>query len=108
MNRVPVYSSKDLKKAQDRIYSALKTRTPYLVSGHHECKDKERYEYLADEDPSVILIETHSGMLKELNIALYVYYKHFLGTYAIADTMCPACNVETFWEKWRAPVNYFL
>ena len=96
MNRVPVYSSRDLKKVQDRIYSSLKTRTPYLVNGYHECIDKERYEYLAEEDPSVLLIETNSEMLYELNIALGVYYHHFLGNYVNADTMCPACNVETF------------
>ena len=96
MNRVPVYSSRDLKNVQDRIYSSLKTRTPYLVNGYHECIDKERYEYLAEEDPSVLLIETNSEMLNELNIALGVYYQHFLGNYVIADTMCPACNVETF------------
>ena len=96
MNRLPVYCSKDLKRVQDRIYSALKTRTPYLVGGYHECRDKERYEYLAEEDPSVLLIETHSGMLKELNIALYVYYKHFTGNYTISDNICPACNDQTF------------
>ena len=96
MNQVPVYCSEDLKKVQDRIYSALKTRTPYIVSGYHEFRDKERYEYLAENDPSVLLIETHSGMLKELNIALYVYYKHLIGTYSISDNVCPACNVQTF------------
>ena len=96
MNKIPVYSSRGLKKVQDRIYSSLKTRTPYLVNGSHECMDKERYEYLAEEDPSVLLIETNSEMLYELNIALGVYYQHFLGNYVKADTMCPVCNVETF------------
>ena len=68
MNRVPVYCSKDLKRVQGRIYNALETRTPYIVSGNHECRDKERYEYLAEKDPSVLLIETHSGMLRNLTL----------------------------------------
>ena len=96
MNRVPVYCSKDLKRVQGRIYDALKTRVPYIVSGNHECRDKERYDYLSEEDPYVLLIETHSGMLKEINIALYVYYKHFTGNYTISDNICPACNDQTF------------
>ena len=51
---------------------------------------------MAEEDPTVLLIETNPEMLYELNIALSVYYHHYIGNYVNADTMCPACNVETF------------
>ena len=44
-------------------------------------------------------------MLKELNIALYMYYKYTFGTYTISDNICPACNVQTFWEKMKASVH---
>ena len=101
MNRLPIYCSRDLKRVQDRIYDSLKTRTPYIVSGNHDCRDRERYEYLSENDPSVLLIETNSGMLQELNIALYMYYRYTYGTYTISDNICPACDEQTFWENWR-------
>ena len=44
-------------------------------------------------------------MLKEINIALYVYYKHLIGNYTISDNICPVCNVQTFWEKMKVSVH---
>ena len=96
MNRLPIYCSRDLKRVQSRIYDSLETRTPYIVSGNHYCRDQERYNYLSESDPSVLLIETNAGMLQELNIALYMWYRYAYGTYTISDNVCPACDEPTF------------
>ena len=72
MNRYPIYCPKDLKRVQTRIYNSLDTKTPYIVNGTHYCSNEERYNYLSEEDPNTIIIETKKGMLEELNIALYI------------------------------------
>ena len=96
MNKIQVYTSRGLKKVQNKIYSSLETRTAYLVNEAHKCLNEERYQFMSEEDPTVLIIETNPEMLYELNIALSVYYHHYIGNYVNADTMCPACNVETF------------
>ena len=92
MNKIQVHTSRGLKKVQNKIYSSLETRTAYLVNESHECLNKERYQFMAEEDPTVLLIETNPEMLYELNIALAIYYHHYIGNYVNADTMCPACT----------------
>ena len=81
---------------QTRIYNSLDTKTPYIVSGTHYCSNEERYNYLSEEDPNTIIIETHTGMLEELNIALYMWYMHYRGGYTISNNVCPACDESTF------------
>ena len=81
---------------QTRIYNSLDTKTPYIVSGTHYCSNEERYNYLSEEDPNTIIIETNTGMLEELNIALYMWYIHYRGGYTISSNVCPACDESTF------------
>ena len=96
MNRYPIYSPKDLKKVQSRIYDLLDTKTPYIVSGNHYCCNLERYNYLSESDPNTLIIETNAGMLEELNIALFMWYRYSDGEYTISDNVCPACDEPTF------------
>ena len=96
MNRYPIYCPKDLKRVQTRIYNSLDTKTPHIVSGTHYCSNEERYKYLSEEDPNTIIIETNTGMLEELNIALYMWYMHYRGDYTISSNVCPACEESTF------------
>ena len=96
MNRYPIYCPKDLKRVQTRIYNSLDTKTPYIVNGTHYCSNIERYNYLSEGDPNILIIETNAGMLEELNIALYMWYIHYRGEYTISNNVCPACDESTF------------
>ena len=96
MNRFPIYCPKDLKRVQTRIYNLLETKTPYIISGTHYCNNEERYNYLSEEDPHTLIIETNKGMLEELNIALYVWYTHYREGYTVSNNVCPACDEITF------------
>ena len=66
------------------------------MNGTHYCSNEERYNYLSEEDPNTIIIETKKGMLEELNIALYMWYMHYRESYTISSNVCPACNEYTF------------
>ena len=96
MNRFPIYSPRDLKRVQSRIYDLLENKTPYIISGNHFCNNEDRYNYLSEEDPHTLIIETNRGMIEELNIALYVWYMHYDGGYTVSNNECPACHEITF------------
>ena len=96
MSKIQVHTSRGLKRVQSKIYNSLETRRAYIVNEGHECPNEERYQLMSEGHPTVFIIETNPGMLYELNIALSVYYHHYVGHYFNADTMCPACNTETF------------
>ena len=96
MNRFTIYSPRDLKRVQSRIYDMLYNKTPYIVNGEHYCNDETRYNYLSEEDPHTLIIETNREMIDELNIALYVWYNHYDGGYTVSSHECPSCHEITF------------
>ena len=96
MNRIIINSPKDLKRKQSRIYDLLDDKTPYIINGNHFCNNENRYDYLSEQDPHTLLIETNRGMIQELNVALYLWYKHFDWEYNVSSNECPACHETTF------------
>ena len=96
MNRIIINSPKDLKRKQSRIYDLLDDKTPYIISGNHFCNNENRYNYLSEQDPHTLIIETNRGMIQELNVALYVWYMHYDGEYTVPNNECPACHEITF------------
>ena len=89
MSKIQVHTSRGLKRVQSTIYNSLETRRAYVVNEGHECPNEERYQLMSEGHPTVFIIETSPGMLYELNIALSVYYHHYVGHYVNGDISKP-------------------